>query len=37
MFAIPFAIFVFSPSLLKEMPISGGCLNVVKVVLGFIE
>ena len=37
MFAIPFAIFAFSPSLLKEMPKSGGWLNVVKVVLGFIE
>jgi thiol:disulfide interchange protein DsbD len=37
MFAIPFAIVAFSPSLLKEMPKSGGWLNVVKVVLGFIE
>ena len=36
-FALPFAIFAFFPSLLKEMPKSGGWLNSVKVVLGFIE
>lgn len=35
--AIPFALFAFFPSLLKEMPKSGGWMNSVKVVLGFIE
>lgn len=35
--ALPFALFAFCPSLLKEMPKSGGWLNSVKVVLGFIE
>lgn len=35
--ALPFAIFAFFPSLLKEMPKSGGWMNSVKVVLGFIE
>ena len=35
--ALPFALFAFFPSLLKEMPKSGGWLNSVKVVLGFIE
>lgn len=35
--ALPFTLFAFFPSLLKEMPRSGGWLNSVKVVLGFIE
>ncbi|MCM1292822.1 MAG: thioredoxin family protein [Bacteroides sp.] len=35
--AIPFALFAIFPSLLKEMPKSGGWLNSVKVVLGFLE
>ena len=35
--ALPFGVFAFFPSLLKEMPRSGSWLNTVKVVLGFIE
>jgi len=35
--ALPFTLFAFFPSLLKEMPRSGGWMNSVKVVLGFIE
>ncbi len=35
--AIPFSLFAIFPSLLKEMPRSGGWLNSVKVVLGFLE
>ena len=35
--AIPFTLFAMFPSLLKSAPKSGGWLNVVKVVLGFIE
>lgn len=35
--AIPFMLFAFFPSLLKEMPRSGGWLNTVKVSLGFLE
>ena len=35
--AIPFTLFAVFPSWLKEMPKSGGWLNSVKVVLGFIE
>lgn len=35
--AIPFTLFAIFPSLLKEMPRSGGWLNSVKVVLGFLE
>lgn len=35
--AIPFALFAMFPSMLKEMPRSGGWLNAVKVVLGFLE
>ncbi|MDE5900096.1 MAG: thioredoxin family protein, partial [Muribaculaceae bacterium] len=35
--AIPFALFAIFPSWLKEMPRSGGWLNSVKVVLGFLE
>lgn len=36
-FALPFTIFAFAPSLLKELPKSGGWLNAIKVVLGFLE
>ena len=36
-FALPFTVFAFAPSLLKELPKSGGWLNSVKVVLGFLE
>ena len=36
-FALPFTLFAFFPSLLKKLPKSGGWLNSVKVVLGFIE
>jgi len=35
--AIPFTLFAFFPSLLQKLPKSGGWLNSVKVVLGFIE
>jgi thiol:disulfide interchange protein len=35
--AIPFTVFALFPGLLSNMPKSGGWLNVVKVVLGFIE
>ncbi len=35
--ALPFGLFAFFPSMLKSMPSSGGWLNSVKVVLGFIE
>ena len=36
-FALPFALLAFFPSVLKKLPKSGGWLNSVKVVLGFIE
>ncbi len=36
-FALPFALFAFFPSWLNKMPKSGGWLNSVKVVLGFLE
>lgn len=36
-FALPFTIFAMFPSLLKNLPKSGGWLNSVKVVLGFLE
>ena len=36
-FALPFTLFAFFPSMLKKLPKSGGWLNSVKVVLGFIE
>lgn len=36
-FALPFTLFAFFPSWLKNLPKSGGWLNSVKVVLGFIE
>ena len=35
--ALPFTIFAFFPSALKSLPKSGGWLNSVKVVLGFLE
>ena len=35
--AIPFTVFAMFPSLLKSAPKSGGWMNTVKVVLGFIE
>ena len=35
--AIPFALFALFPSLLKSVPKSGGWMNTIKVVLGFIE
>lgn len=35
--AIPFTLFAIFPSMLKELPRSGGWLNSVKVVLGFLE
>jgi len=36
-FSLPFTLFAFFPSWLKNLPKSGGWLNSVKVVLGFIE
>jgi thiol:disulfide interchange protein DsbD len=36
-FALPFALLAFFPSILQKLPKSGGWLNSVKVVLGFIE
>lgn len=36
-FAIPFTLFAFFPGWLSSLPKSGGWLNSVKVVLGFIE
>ncbi len=36
-FALPFTLFAFFPAMLKKLPKSGGWLNSVKVVLGFIE
>lgn len=35
--ALPFALFAMFPTMLKSMPKSGGWLNTVKVVLGFLE
>lgn len=35
--SIPFSLFAIFPSWLKQMPKSGGWLNSVKVVLGFLE
>jgi len=35
--AIPFALFACFPTMLKSMPKSGGWMNTVKVVLGFLE
>lgn len=36
-FALPFTLLALFPSLLKKLPKSGGWLNSVKVVLGFVE
>lgn len=36
-FALPFTFFALFPSLLNKLPKSGGWLNAVKVVLGFLE
>lgn len=36
-FAIPFSLFAFFPNWLQSLPKSGGWLNTVKVVLGFLE
>jgi thiol:disulfide interchange protein DsbD len=36
-FALPFTLFAFFPAWLNKMPKSGGWLNSVKVVLGFLE
>lgn len=36
-FALPFTLFAFFPAMLKKLPKSGGWLNSVKVVLGFVE
>ena len=35
--AVPFAVFAMFPEWLRQMPKSGGWMNTVKVVLGFIE
>lgn len=35
--AIPFTLFALFPSVLKKMPKSGGWMNTVKVLLGFVE
>ena len=36
-FAMPFTLFAFFPDIMKKLPKSGGWLNTVKVVLGFVE
>ena len=36
-FALPFTLFAFFPSMMANLPKSGGWLNSVKVVLGFLE
>ncbi|MDT0690930.1 cytochrome c biogenesis protein CcdA [Salegentibacter sp. F188] len=36
-FAIPFTLFAFFPGWLSSLPKSGGWLNTVKVILGFLE
>ncbi len=36
-FALPFTLFAFFPTLLQGLPKSGGWLNTIKVVLGFLE
>ncbi len=36
-FALPFTLFALFPSWLKKLPKSGGWLNSVKVVIGFVE
>jgi len=35
--ALPFSVFAMFPTMLKSMPKSGGWMNTVKVVLGFLE
>lgn len=35
--ALPFSIFAMFPTMLKSMPKSGGWMNTVKVILGFLE
>lgn len=35
--ALPFTLFALFPSMLKQVPRSGGWMNVVKVTLGFVE
>ena len=35
--ALPFTVFAVFPSLLKQTPRSGGWMNTIKVVLGFVE
>ncbi len=35
--ALPFTLFALFPSILKSMPRSGGWMNTVKVILGFLE
>lgn len=35
--ALPFTFFAIFPSLLKQVPRSGGWMNTIKVVLGFVE
>lgn len=36
-FSLPFVLFAMFPSLLRSLPKSGGWLNSVKIVLGFVE
>lgn len=36
-FALPFTLFALFPSVLRKLPRSGGWLNSVKVVIGFVE
>jgi len=36
-FAVPFFVFALAPQLLSQLPKSGGWLNSVKVVMGFLE
>ena len=36
-FALPFALFAMFPNMLQKLPKSGGWMNSVKVVLGFVE
>ncbi len=36
-FALPFTLFALFPSVLKKLPKSGGWLNSVKIVIGFVE
>ncbi|MDA3867084.1 MAG: thioredoxin family protein [Salinivirgaceae bacterium] len=36
-FALPFGFFAFFPNMLRNLPKSGGWLNSVKVILGFLE